>query len=260
METPNGKPAIRRPSGIAVYKNRSLGTAVYRLLETHFPAIPSQPPPLRGTSFHRKEGVTARAPSFGRGCRAQRGGVGLLFCGARVLSYIVCLKRISPLSFIPSVPYPPLRGTFLLRGRLCFENTAIPSQPLPLRGTSFHRKEGVTARAPSFGRGCRAQRGGVGLLFCGAWVRSYIVCLKRIFPLSFIPSVPYPPLRGTFPSRGRLTIRGNPAIKRPSGIAPYIFAALLYFMRRTSTPHSSLLTPHSSSAFIHNPEAARPMG
>ena len=27
------------------------------------------------------------------------------------------------------------------------------------------------------------------------------------FHLSFIPPVPYPPLRGTFPSRGRLTIR-----------------------------------------------------
>ena len=42
-------------------------------------AIPIQPPPLRGTSFHRKEGVSTRAPSFGRGCRAQRGGVGFLF-------------------------------------------------------------------------------------------------------------------------------------------------------------------------------------
>ena len=166
--------------------------------------------------------------------------------GAWVLPHIACLKRISPLSFIPPALYPPLSGTFPLRGRLCFENTAIPSQPPPLRGTSFHRKEGVTARAPSFGRGCRAQRGGVGLLFCGARVLSYIVCLKRISPLSFIPSVPYPPLRGTFPSRGRLTIRGKPSIKRPLGIAPYIFAALLYFMRRTSTPHSSLLTPHSS--------------
>ena len=27
-------------------------------------------------SFHRKEGVSTRAPSLGRGCRAQRGGVG----------------------------------------------------------------------------------------------------------------------------------------------------------------------------------------
>ena len=90
-------------------------------------------PPLRGTSFHRKEGVSARAPSLGRGCRAQRGGVGFLFgrrsrllftfpmgkgvvsrkavssyrslpqwgrgtasAVDRVLSYIVDLRRISP--------------------------------------------------------------------------------------------------------------------------------------------------------------------
>ncbi len=61
----------------------------------------------------------------------------------RVLSYIVDLRRISPLIF----------------------HTAIPIQPPPLRGTSFHRKEGVSTRAPSLGRGCRAQRGGVGFLF-----------------------------------------------------------------------------------------------
>ena len=45
-------------------------------------ASPIQPPPLRGTSFHRKEGVSTRAPSLGRGCRAQRGGVGF-FLGRR---------------------------------------------------------------------------------------------------------------------------------------------------------------------------------
>ena len=43
------------------------------------PVSPIQPPPLRGTSFHRKEGMTTRAPSLGRGGRAQRGGVGFLF-------------------------------------------------------------------------------------------------------------------------------------------------------------------------------------
>ena len=32
-------------------------------------------------SFQRKEGVCMRAPSLGRGCRAQRGGVGFLFGG-----------------------------------------------------------------------------------------------------------------------------------------------------------------------------------
>ena len=31
--------------------------------------------------------------------------------------------------------------------------------------------------------------------------------LLRFPHLSFMPPVPYPPLRGTFPSRGRLTIR-----------------------------------------------------
>ena len=37
--------------------------------------------------------------------------------------------------------------------------------------------------------------------------------VRRSFPLSFIPLVPYPPLRGTFPSRGRLTIRGYRHLK-----------------------------------------------
>ena len=87
--------------------------------------------------------MSTRAPSLGRGCRAQRGGVGFLFCGEaasslpsprgkgvvsrkavssyrslphwgrgtapavdRVLSLIVDLRRISSLSFIPLVPYP----------------------------------------------------------------------------------------------------------------------------------------------------------
>ena len=97
----------------------------------------------------------------------------------RVLSYIAYLRRSPSLSFIPPVPYPPLRGT------------------------SFQRKEGASTRAPSLGRGCRAQRGGVGFLFSGeaasslpfplgkgnrasgALVLSYIVDLRRISPLIF---------------------------------------------------------------------------
>ena len=87
--------------------------------------------------------------------------------GARVLSYIAYLRRSPSLSFIPPVPYPPLRGTFPSRGRQCVGDTAFPLQPPPLRSTSFQRKEGASTRAPSLGRGCRAQRGGVGFLFCG---------------------------------------------------------------------------------------------
>ena len=58
-------------------------------------------------------------------------------------------------------------AAFPTRGRLCVGDTAFLIQPPPLRGTSFHRKEGASTRAPSLGRGCRAQRGGVGFLFCG---------------------------------------------------------------------------------------------
>ena len=58
-------------------------------------------------------------------------------------------------------------AAFPTRGRLCVGDTAFLIQPPPLRGTPFHRKEGASTRAPSLGRGCRAQRGGVGFLFCG---------------------------------------------------------------------------------------------
>lgn len=45
-------------------------------------------------------------------------GITLKKIGARLLPEIACLKRISPLFFIPPMPYPPLRGTFPSRGRL----------------------------------------------------------------------------------------------------------------------------------------------
>ena len=127
---------------------RYSGTAANGATETispliFHPAFPIQPPPLRGTSFHRKEGVSTRAPSLGRGCRAQRGGVGFLFgrrsrllfafplgkgvvsrkavfsyrslphwgrgtasAVDRVLSQTAYLRRSFPLFFIPLVPYP----------------------------------------------------------------------------------------------------------------------------------------------------------
>ena len=83
---------------------RYSGTAANSATETisplsFHPAIPIQPPPLRGTSFQRKEGVSTQAPSLGRGCRAQRGGVGFLLgrrSGALVND---ALETISPRSF-----------------------------------------------------------------------------------------------------------------------------------------------------------------
>ncbi len=145
--------------------------ALEKISPLFHPASPIQPPPLRGTSFHRKEGVTTRAPSLGRGCRAQRGGVGFLFGRRSRLLFdfplgkvVVSRKAVSPYRSLPHWG----RGTALAVDRVLSYNgaletislalfhTASPIQPPPLRGTSFHRKEGVTTRAPSLGRGCRA--------------------------------------------------------------------------------------------------------
>ena len=43
----------------------------------------------------------------------------------------------------------------------------------------------------------------------GKALLSFFACLRRISPLAFIPPVPYPPLRGTFPSRERLWVWGS---------------------------------------------------
>ena len=79
------------PLGEGGPRQRLSGAFVNGVLETislalFHPAFPIQAPPLRGTSFHRKEGVSTRAPSLGRGCRAQRGGVGFLFGGQAAFS------------------------------------------------------------------------------------------------------------------------------------------------------------------------------
>ena len=122
-------------------------------------AFPLQPPPLRGTSFHRKEGVSTRAPSLGRGCRAQRGGVGFIFGGEaasslpsplgkgdraavdRVLSFIVDLRRISSLSFIPLSPsnLRPFGAPPSIGRREC------PREPLPLEGAAERSEAGLAS-------------------------------------------------------------------------------------------------------------------
>ena len=93
-------------------------------------------------------------------------GKGDRVSGTRVLSLTAYLRRSPSLSFIPLVPYPARSARHLPHaGKALFRGYRFPIQPPPLRGTSFHRKEGVSTRAPSYGRGCRAQRGGVGFPF-----------------------------------------------------------------------------------------------
>ena len=182
-----------------------------------------------------------------------------------ILSFSACLRRISPLSFIPPVPYPPLRDTFPSRGRLWVWDSGIlvsPPSPwqegswtspsflwkeVPRRGGGWlpQRDEGeYTIVRPPFSSSrvqprdlsCRRENSTyeevrhsksyevrclpLSHIFCltsvqgrfldfarnddtGKALLSFSACLRRISPLAFIPRVPYLPLRGTFPSRGK---------------------------------------------------------
>ena len=146
-------------SGITLKKNRRSPAAVNRLLETHIPTLfhaastlsgsLCSPPSPRGEGFVRRYSFSTYAYIRSDDARKPHSrivafpiGEGGPRSGALVLVYRL-LEMISLALFHPSSPI----------------------QPPPLRGTSFHRKEGVSTRgAPSLGRGCRAQRGGVGFL------------------------------------------------------------------------------------------------
>ena len=114
----------------------------------------------------------------------------------------------------------------------------------------------MSTRAPSLGRGCRAQRGRVGFLFgrrspllfaFPIWERGprsdalVYDALETIFSLSFISLVPYPPLWGTFPSRGRLCVRDSGALVNDA--LETIFFALFHPARTLSAPPSWHLPP-----------------
>ena len=125
---------------------------------------PREPLPLEGAAERSEAGLAsffaAKPPPL---CLPHRGR-GTASAVDRVFSQTAHLRRSFPLFFIPLVPYPARFARHLPHAgkALSVGDTAFPIQPPPLRGTSFHRKEGMTTRAPSLGRGCRAQRGGVG--------------------------------------------------------------------------------------------------
>ena len=98
------------------------GTLANGVLETISPDffIPLPPSNLRPfgapPSIGRRECPREPLPLEGAAERSEA-GLAYFLGGARVLVYRL-LETISPLFFIPLVPYPPLRGTFPLRGRL----------------------------------------------------------------------------------------------------------------------------------------------
>ena len=191
------------------------------------------------------------------------------YAGKAVLSFSAYLRRISPLAFIPPVPYPPLRGTFPSRGRLWVWGSGIlVSPPSPWREGSWtspsflwkevsrrgggwlpQRDEGEytivrppisSSRAQPRDPSCRQENSTyeevrhsksyevrclpLSHIFCltsvqgrfldfarnddtGKAILSFSACLRRVSPLVFISRVPYPPLRGTFPSEGKALVR-----------------------------------------------------
>ena len=67
-------------------------------------AISIQPPPLRGTSFHRKEGVSTQAPSLGMGKGRSEAGLASFFGGEAASSLLSprgkgCVSRIAVFSY-----------------------------------------------------------------------------------------------------------------------------------------------------------------
>ena len=149
------------------------------------PAFPIQPPPLRGTSFHRKEGVvhTRPVPWKGPPSAARRGWLSFFLAakppplclphwgrraasaGDRVLSYIVDLRRISPLIFhtartlsgsLRSPPSPRGEG-FVSEIPLSPSNLRpfgappsigrreYPRKPLPLEGAAERSEAGLAS-------------------------------------------------------------------------------------------------------------------
>ncbi len=146
------------------------------------PDFPIQPPPLRGTSFHRKEGVSTLAPSLGRGWRAQRGGVGFLFLQRSGTFVNGALELIFPTLFHPasalSAPFvaPSPRGEGFVRRYGFFTYACIRFDVMGKAVFSYRS-------LPHWGRGTAS---------AVDRVLSLIVDLRCIFSLSFIPLEPYP--------------------------------------------------------------------
>ncbi len=116
----------------------------------------------------------------------------------RVLSCIAYLRRSPSLSFIPLEPYParfarhlPHAGKALAVVILFFSTYACIRSDNARKAVSSYRS------LPHWGRGTAS---------AVDRVLSYIAYLRRSPSLSFIPPVPYPPLWGTFPTRGRLCV------------------------------------------------------
>ena len=164
---------------------------------------------------------------------------------SRIVISSDCEKSLSfeaqGLTFSPHVPRTSPLSLSVFQGARTLSGS-LRSPPSP-RGEGFVRRYSFSTyaciRPDVMGKAVFSYRSlprmGKGDSASGARVLSLTAHLRRISLLAFIPPVPYPPLRGTFPSRGRL----------------FILAA---------KPPPSFLIPHSGRAFIPDQGAAHPTG
>ncbi len=175
--------------------------------------------------------------------------VGIVFPHMHVFALTMREKRYSRIVSLPhwgrgtasAVDRVFSQTAYLRRSLPTLFHTAFPIQPPPLRGTSFHRKEGMATRAPSLGRGCRAQRGGVGFLLgrrSGAFVNGL---LETHFPTLFHTTRT---LSGSL--RSPPSPRGEGFV---SGIAVSPYRSLVFpSLRAKRYPHRLSISPRNPRA------------
>ena len=112
------------------------------------------------------------------------------------------------------IAHPPVSSSraqpsiFLAGGKTVHMRKSVIPSPMKYgvyRSSHTLRFTGVQGRFLDFARNDNT----------GKAILSFSACSRRIFPLSFIPRVPYPPLQGTFPSRGRLLVHGGGILVSP---------------------------------------------
>ena len=118
------------------------------------------------------------------------------------LPHMCCaLLRFPHQSFMPLEPYPARYARHLPHAGKALSVIILFPHMCVFALTLWGKRYSRIVAFPAWGRGTAPAVDSV--LSLTAHLRR----IFHLFQLSFMPPVPYPPLRGTFPSRGRLTIR-----------------------------------------------------
>ena len=203
-------------------------TLIFRLLETYFPTLFHTASALSAPSGH----LPLEGKALGVGQRYSR--FAAFSMAGRILDFSLLWKEVSRRGggWLPQrdepkseIAHPPVsssraqpRDLSCRRENSTYEEVrhskSYEVRCLPLISHSpFHR---CARKISRFARNDDTRKA----------LLPFFACLRRISPLAFIPPVPYPPLRDTFPSRGRLFMTSGeaaPFISHSSRVFFYFF-------------------------------------